>query len=280
MSQTPQLKPLIHFAHANGVPSATYEKMFAALRDEYDLLILPLIGTEARYPVTNHWTRLVDQVIDSIESQSGGRPVIAVGHSMGGLLSFMAAYKRPELMEQLIMLDPPLINGIPSLGLHLAKTFRPKSLDKLTPAGVSARRRDHWDSREQAASLLRDKGFFAAFDPDCFAAYIQYGLTDAPQGGVTLTIPKSVEVAVFRTNPSLFWLKPRHAPQPPTRLVVGEKSLFYKRGFPQRLERQLKITCHVSQGGHMFPLERPEQTAVMIKGIIRQLRAESALKAR
>ena len=272
------MKPLIHFAHANGVPSATYEKMFAALRDEYDVITLPLIGTEARYPVTNHWTRLVDQVIDSIESQAGGRPVIALGHSMGGLLSFMAAYQRPELMAQLIMLDPPLINGMPSLALHLAKTFRPKSLDKLTPAGVSARRRDHWDSREQAASLLRGKGFFAGFDPDCFAAYIAHGLTDAPQGGVTLTIPKATEVAVFRTNPSWFWLKPRHAPRPPARLVVGEDSLFYKRGFPQRLERQLKIGCHVSRGGHMFPLERPEQTAIMIKGIIRQLQAEQALK--
>ncbi len=272
------MKPLIHFAHANGVPSATYEKMFAALRDEYDVVTLPLIGTEARYPVTNHWTRLVDQVIDSIESQAGARPVIALGHSMGGLLSFMAAYKRPELMDQLIMLDPPLINGIPSLGLHLAKTFHPKSVDKLTPAGISARRRDHWDSREQAASLLRNKGFFADFDPDCFAAYIEHGLKDVPQGGVALTIPKAVEVAVFRNNPSWFWLKPRHAPRPPARLVVGEDSLFYKRGFPQRLERQLKISCHVSRGGHMFPLERPEQTAIMVKGIIRQLQAESVLK--
>ena len=72
---------------------------------------------------------------------------------------------------------------------------------------------------------------------------------------------------------------PATAPRPPARLVVGEDSLFYKRGFPQRLERQLKIGCHVSRGGHMFPLERPEQTAIMIKGIIRQLQAEQALNS-
>ena len=31
-------KPLIHFAHANGVPSQVYEKLFDQLKDEYDVI--------------------------------------------------------------------------------------------------------------------------------------------------------------------------------------------------------------------------------------------------
>ncbi|MEY2863009.1 MAG: hypothetical protein RLY58_716 [Pseudomonadota bacterium] len=262
------MKPLIHFAHANGIPSATYETLFAALRDDYDIVTLPLIGVDPQYPVTNHWPKLVEQVIDSIERQAQGRKVIALGHSLGSLLSFMAAYQRPDLMSRVIMLDPPLINGHYSLGLHLAKLFHPATVDKLTPAGLSDKRRDHWASREEAAAKLRGRGFFAHFEQSCFDAYIQHGLKDAPEGGVTLTIPKSVEVAVFRNNPSWFWLKPRRAPQVPAHLVVGQDSLFYQRGFPQRVQRQLGVPYQLSKGGHMFPLERPLETAQMVKDLI------------
>ena len=123
------MKPLIHFAHANGIPSKVYQKFFDELSDEYDVVYLPQIGTDPKYPISNHWTHLVTQVIDSIERQAQGRPVIAMGHSLGGLLSFMAAYRRPELMQQLIMLDPPLINGFPSFGIHIAKLLSPKYVD-------------------------------------------------------------------------------------------------------------------------------------------------------
>lgn len=263
------MKPLIHFAHANGVPSRVYRAFFEALSDEYDVVYLPQIGTDPQYPISNHWTHLVTQVIDSIERQANGRPVIAMGHSLGGLLSFMAAYRRPELFSQLIMLDPPLINGFPSLGIHLAKLLNQRYVDKLTPAGISINRRDHWDSREQAAEKLRARGFFAHFDPQCFDDYIQYGLSDDPvRGGVTLTIPKMAEVEIFRTNPSLFWLKPRRAPKIPVKLVVGQESQFLHRGFPQRVKRLLGIEYIVTEGGHMFPLEHPQQVARLVKQVI------------
>lgn len=262
-------KPLIHFAHANGIPSKVYQKLFDQLSTDYDIIMLPEIGTDPRYPVNNHWTNLVDQLIHSIESQANGRQVIALGHSLGSLISFMAAYKRPDLIKQLIMLDPPLINGLPSLLFHLAKNLYPSYVDKMTPAGISARRRDHWDSREQAAAALRTRGFFADFDADCFADYIQYGLKDAPQGGVTLSIPKDVEVAVFRNNPSMFWLNPRKAPPMPSILVVGQDSQFLKRGFPQRVKRSLGIEYLVAEGGHMFPLEHPIEVAALVKSLIK-----------
>lgn len=71
----------------------------------------------------------------------------------------MASFRRPELFSQVIMLDPPLILGRYSFAFHMAKLFKPKIVDDMTPAGLSARRREHWESREQAAALLRPKGF-------------------------------------------------------------------------------------------------------------------------
>ncbi len=272
------MKPLIHFAHANGIPSAVYEKLFDELRSgnhgqSFDIVTLPLIGVDPRFPVNNHWTNLRDQVIESIQRQAidahgQPRPVVALGHSLGGLCSYLAAYKIPELISGLVMMDPPMIRGMYSFLMHLAKNFAPNEYEKRSPAAMSKKRRDHWDSREQAAAQLRVRGMFAAFDQDCFDAYIQYGLTDAPQGGVTLTIPRSVEVEIFRTNPSLFWLSPRRAPKVPAHMIAGSESLFYQRGFPQRLQQQQGIPYSLIEGGHMFPLEHPHETVVRIREVV------------
>ncbi len=263
-------KPVIHFAHANGVPSKVYQKLFDQLSDQYEVVYVPLIGPDKRYPITNQWPHLVDQIIDSVVQQGKGQPVIGLGHSLGSVLTLMASYKRPDLFSQVIMLDPPLIVGRHAFAFHMAKLFHPKTVDKLTPAGLSVRRRDHWDSREQASESLRPKGFYKDFDPDCFQAYIDFALTEDPlRGGVTLTIPKADEVAIFRTNPSLWWL-PTPKPKMPVHLLVGQNSAFYKRGFPQLTQRKLGIPFRVTEGGHMFPLEHPTEVVALLKSLIQQ----------
>lgn len=264
------MKPLIHFAHANGIPAQTYEKLFAALSDEYDILYVPLLGTSLNYPVTDQWTLLVQQVIDSIEIQAKGRKVIALGHSLGSLLNFMAANLRPDLIQQVIMLDPPLIMGKSVLFLHIAKYLPSLVIDKFTPAGLSKRRRDHWQNREHATELLRNRGFFKTFDQQCFDAYIQYGLQEDPiRGGVTLTIPKSVEVEIFRKMPSLWWL-PSQPPTVPVDLIIGQDSPFFKNKFPQMAQKKWGIPFHIVDGGHMFPLENPVATAINVKKLVKK----------
>jgi len=42
------MKPLIHFAHANGVPSKVYQKLFDLLSDQYDVIYVPLLGTRLK----------------------------------------------------------------------------------------------------------------------------------------------------------------------------------------------------------------------------------------
>lgn len=263
------MKPLIHFAHANGIPSQTYRKLFDALSDEYDVIYLPLIGTDTYYPVDDQWKTLTQQVIDSIETQAKGRSVIAVGHSLGSVLSFQASNLRPDLIHQVIMLDPPMIMGFASFMMHAFKYLRPSLVDQRTPAGLSLKRRDHWQNKDEASQLLRERGLFKSFDQACFDDYIEYGLTaDLQRGGVTLTIPKMVEVEIFRTTPSLWWL-PQPRPKVPVHLVVGRDSQFMTYKFPQAVERKFGIPYSVMQGGHMFPLEYPLETVAKIKSLIK-----------
>lgn len=261
-------KPLIHFAHANGVPSEVYQKLFNAMKDDYQIIYTSCIGTDKRYPITNHWHYLVDQVIDSVVQQANGQKVIGLGHSLGGLLTLMASYRRPELFSQVIMLDPPFIVGYRSFLFHLTKIVMPKKVDKITPAGLSKHRRDHWESREQAETLLGAKPFYQRFDPECFQAYLDFALRNDPvRGGVMLTIPKADEVAIFRTSPSWWWLL-HPKPSIPVHLISAKESDFILRGFPEKVYQQMGIPFSVLKGGHMFPLEHPIETAKYIKTVI------------
>ena len=267
----PSTKPLIHFAHANGIPSKTYTYLFELLRDDFEVVFVPALGVDPRYPVDNHWRQLTQQIIDSIRHYLHERPhtqVIGLGHSLGALCTLQASYQAPELFRQVITLDPPLIHGRYSMALHWAKRFNPALVDKLTPAGLSSRRRDSWSSREVAYAHLRHKPFYRQFDERCFADFIKYGLTDTAEGEVTLTIPKAVEVAVFRTNPSLYWRTPRYQPAMPVKQIIGKDSLFMQRGFPTLVKRHMGIDFEVHEGGHMFPLEYPQSTVARIKALI------------
>ena len=262
------MKPLIHFAHANGVPSKVYQKLFDLLSDEYDVIYVPLLGPDKRYPIDNHWHSLTQQVIDSIVRQSQGRKVIGLGHSLGSVLTFQAALQRPELFEQILMIDPPMIMGKEALALHIAKILKLKMVDTMSPAGLSKRRRDHWESREQAAELLRPKGFYKNFDEDCFQAYIDYALIDdLERGGVELTISRDDEVQIFRTNPSLWWL-PQAKPKIPVQLLIAEQGPFLPRKFPQMVEKKFGAPFKVVSGSHMFPLEKPNETVKIIKKML------------
>ena len=49
---------------------------------------LEKFGHDPKYPVTNNWPHLVQQLADFARSQPGnGSPAFLVGHSLGGILS-------------------------------------------------------------------------------------------------------------------------------------------------------------------------------------------------
>lgn len=272
-------KPVIHFAHANGMPSPVYEPFFKNLAKFFTIEYIALLGATPDYPVDDHWRSLTQQIIDSVKNtceKHGVKQVVGVGHSLGAMCTLQALYRAPELFSQAVLMDPPWIYGKVSLLWHLAKTadrlpfMNHRLMDRLSPAGVSKHRRDVWDSRAEAYEKMRHKRFFKDFDERSFQGYIDHGLHERADGKVTLAIPKEVEVTVFRTNPSWYWLVPNRAPKPPVTLIIGADSLFLKRRFPQQVKSRLGIAYETHAGGHMFPLEHPTSVSLQVLALIQQ----------
>lgn len=257
----------IHFAHANGFPAGSYRRLFQELERGYRVLALDQVGHDPLYPVGHNWHRLAEQLIAHLEAQAD-EPVVAVGHSLGGVLSFLAVQRRPELFRALIMLDPPVLYGTSAGVTRLAK--RLGFIDRLTPAGLSRGRRDHWPSRAEALAQLRRKRLFRDFDPDSLRDYIEHG-TEEDASGARLRYRPEVEVEIFRNIPDDLQ---RYAPlRVPGAIVYGQGSDVVRLPELRRFARRHGLRLSGLPGGHMFPLERPATTGRFLRRLIPALLA-------
>ena len=227
------------------------------------------IGTDARYPVTERWLHLVEQLEDAIERDWRGEPVFGVGHSLGGYLTLLAAVRRPELFRAVVLLDAPVIGPIKGRLLGASKRFG--IVDRVTPAGATRDRRSAWPSREDARAHLRTRKLFRHFAAECLDDYVRHGLVGS-HGHLHLRIDPEIEYRIYRTVPHDM---ARHARRlrVPAGFVGGAESdvvrlvgLSAMRGFRKR-----KVP-----GGHLFPFEHPREAAAAIEALLQELEAQAA----
>ncbi|MGB3621886.1 MAG: alpha/beta hydrolase [Ketobacter sp.] len=256
---------IIHFAHANGVPAASYTPLFKELAP-HQVIFKPKYGHDPRYPYTDNWTWLADELNAFVEANSN-EPVVAVGHSLGAILSFIAACKRPDLYKGVLMLDPPLIWGSGSWVFKLAKLFGQS--DRITPAGKSKFRRAHWPNREQAVEYFASKRLFQ-FAPECFEAFCDAALTSNEGNGTKLEFDVAVEVGIFRNVPDNL----KHYKKPdnvPFKLIRADKSNASKAAFIDPFLKFFGIPGAVISGEHMYPLQQPGLAIELINQFLEEI---------
>ena len=106
--------PTIVLAHANGFCGAMFCKTAVALTSRFHVLAYDARGHGASELEVNeatlNWGVMHDDLADLLDTlAAAGRirlPVTAVGHSMGGAAVLCVAGKRPDLISQLMVLDP------------------------------------------------------------------------------------------------------------------------------------------------------------------------------
>jgi pimeloyl-ACP methyl ester carboxylesterase len=233
--------------------------MLRALGERNRLSWIEAIGTDPRYPVTEGWPHLVGQTIDFLEKKFQGEPVCAVGHSLGGYLSFLAAVRRPELFRAIVLLDAPIIG--PFRGTLLGATKRLGVVDRVTPAGVTRDRRSHWRTREEARAHFRSRRLFRHFADECLDDYVAHGLFQDDDGMFRLRIDPLVEYQIYRTIPHGMMRHLREL-RVPAGFIGGEDSDVVRR--VRLAGMKPKFLMRRVPGGHLFPLERPREAAQAI----------------
>lgn len=251
----------IFFAHANGFPSATYGKLFAALAPDYRVCHLPQHAHDPRFPVDDNWQNLVDELLHHLALQDG--PVWGVGHSLGGVLHLHAAMRCPQYYRGVVMLDSPVLTAADRWLIRAAKRWG--FIDRITPAGRTLGRREAFADRDAARAYFAGKTLFRHFDPECLEAYLEHGLQPAAQG-LRLRFDPATEISIYRSVPHTR-PGPAGTLEVPVAMVRGSHSRVVRRHHAYAVRGLAKGEYHSMPGGHMFPLERPNDTARLIRGL-------------
>ena len=257
-------QPILHFAHANGFPGQSYQTLLEPMQSQFEIQVLDRLGHQPNFPVNANWQALVDELLNNLDKTCGNRPVVGLGHSLGGVITYMAALKAPERFSQIILLDPPLLTGLDSWGLKLGKRFG--FIDKITPAGITKGRRSHFPDQASAVKYFAGKSLFKNFHPQALQDYVKFGTEEHSTGGIQLRFSPAVEVAIFRNMADNLTGSHRRL-KVPASIIRGESSELITNPRQQRL-RKMGFEMHQVPGGHMFPLEHPELTRQCLEKIL------------
>lgn len=261
---------LVVFSHANSFPAATYGVLFRNLRSRgFVVKAVERFGHEARYPVTDNWRHLVQQLHDftAAEVEAHGERAFLVGHSLGGFLSLMCAARHPRLARGVLLLDAPLLGGWKASALGAIK--RTPLVGAVSPGRVSRKRKNRWPDRDAALEHFRHKQAFAHWDPAVLHDFVDHCTHD--EGGErVLSFDRDIETAIYNTLPhNLDRLLRSHPLQCPVAFIGARRSEEMKQVGMALTRRVTDGRIMMLDGSHLFPMERPLATGAAIEAALR-----------
>ncbi len=257
-----------HLAPANGFPPQVYAPLLEPLRAMLAPFALLPYAMRATTPPPRRleWVALADEMAAHLRDR-GAQGLIGLGHSLGSVLTLMAAVRWPGLFRALVLLDPVFLPPWALAGMRLLRLVGQETRFPL--ARKALRRRRTFATRDQAAARYRSRSLFRAWHPQAFEAYLQHGLRMQPHRGLTLAYDPRWEAAIFARVPVDVWRWVRRGAQSglPTLIVYGARSEIYPPANVRRLRRTWpEATLVAMEGyGHMFPMEAPEATAQVLR---------------
>jgi pimeloyl-ACP methyl ester carboxylesterase len=264
------------FSHANGFPAGCYRVLFEVWQAAgWQVYAVPRIGHNPAYPVTSNWPHLRDELIDFIEQQVQPQmpqpgPVMLVGHSLGGLVSLLAACRKPALVRGLVMLDSPVVDGWRAHSLQVAKATG--LIRRVSPGKVSHQRRHEWPSRAEVHRHFAGKSKFARWDPRVLADYVACGFDEHDDGQVRLGFKREIETRIYNTLPhNLPRLLRQQAPRCPVAFIAGTQSEELRQAGAAGSKALARERFRWFEGSHLYPFERPDDTAALVLELMAEL---------
>ena len=264
-------RPLLVFAHANGFPAGSYRVLLQALGEHFEVLAPDMLGHDPAHPVSDCWPHLLRELDQFIQRSCGSRPVILVGHSLGGLLGLMLADKHPHRLRALVLLDAPVVAGWRAALLWASK--RSGLVRRFAPVAPALRRRQHWPDLAAVRRHFGEKSVFQTWDERMLDDYASVGTQDG-DGGRQLRFRRDIEAAIYATLPHHMGGLGRRLRRAGVRVgfIGGTRSRELAMAGMHATRRLVGRHLHWMPGGsHLFPFEQPQATADAIRELLREL---------
>jgi pimeloyl-ACP methyl ester carboxylesterase len=261
--------PHLIFSHGNGFPAGTYGQLLEVWqRAGLTVAAVERFGHDPRYPVTSNWPHLRDQLLDFV-SQRSSSPVWLVGHSLGGLLSLMAACWKPRMVHGIVLLDSPVVTGWRAHSLQVIKASG--LIGRVSPGRYTRNRRQRWDDLASVKSHFLRRASFARWDPAVFADYLKHGFSTR-DGAVELAFDREIETRIYNTLPHNFdRLLRKHPLRCPMGFIAGTRSEEMRQGGVGTSKRLAGPYFQTIEGTHLFPMEKPQETAQRVLDLLKAM---------
>ena len=185
-------------------------------------------------------------------------PPFLVGHSMGATIMTLANSRFGLNARGMILIEPIFL---PQDYYRLRITVEQHPL-----ASKSIKRKNYWDSKEEADAYVRSRSLFKNWDTEMMDLYIQYGMKPGTSGGLQLTCSPQREAALFMGGM-------QYDPWPdlgkvtcPVLVLEGEVSENrHVIDLPKATSFFPKGTHEIIPGaGHLVPMEKPREVVSII----------------
>ncbi len=262
-------KPILHLSHANGFLPPTYKKALQPLVKHYQILSLKIRPLwEGENPKQlNHWSLFADDLIrglDSIEAKG----IVAVGHSLGGVVTLYAAIKRPDLFSRVVLLDPTLLDPERLRKIRIMRFLGLETRRSLVQGAL--RRRNHWQSVHEAFVSFKEKQLFKTWPQETVRAYAKSITGSSPRGGVDLIYPPEWEARIYQTIPTDVWKAARRLTHPTLVLSGSESEVFTSASGEAFRKANRTVQLETIPGtGHLLAQEKPLEVGKRIAEFLR-----------
>lgn len=251
----------LHFLHANGYPPQCYQPLFELLKTRcrvFGMRLRPLWG-DSKPEDLETWHPLSDDLLRFLDSKPSGleKPIIGMGHSVGGIVTLRAALRSPQRFRALILLDPVLF--VPATltawkivrSLKLGRKFHPKIEGAL-------KRRRVFDNLEMVFRGYRSREVFKYMSDESLRAYISGIVKPKAGGGFELAYSPEWEARIYMTGLHDFDLwqgLPRL--QIPTLIIRGAETDTFLENAAKLVKKknpQIQVET-LERSTHLLPLE-------------------------
>jgi pimeloyl-ACP methyl ester carboxylesterase len=253
--------PKLHFGHANGFPPETYRVLVRKLQASYSVISMlarPLWSEDLPSTLSD-WSQLAGDLRQEIDALDL-RGLVTVSHSLGAVVTLLAAAQDPGLFSAIVAIDPLVLTGVRAHMWGLTKKIG--RAGRLGLVKGALRRRETWPDRATARRAYSIKQAFCGWQEEVFDDYVNAGLVETPEGEFKLRYPRQWEARIFETSPHDLWPQLRRV-ETPVLFIQGEHSDTFVDAARRRVCREMPDArvVVVADTSHFVPMEKPQEVA-------------------
>jgi pimeloyl-ACP methyl ester carboxylesterase len=256
--------PLMHISHSIGFCSGIYTPFALQLKNFGRVVGMDSRGHGTTQAVADparlkSWDILYRDLENFFDSLN--RPLIALGHSMGGTISLVTAVKRPEQVRALILVEPGLMPPSWTATVFLLQKLK---LTSLVPAiSKISKRPSCWPDFPAAENYFSSRNLYSTWERSYVKAFLKSNLTER-KDRVELRCNPKWESRCIATAPTNIW-KFVAGIHIPTLIIHASGSTTFLPNVVRKLKKDMPHAVLVRlEGGHNLIMERPTEVLSVI----------------